>query len=202
MLLQGKDGELRLLDRGGITGAEPGSTTYYLSLLFCEMDFTGPLSRPRTDETLMMNRGTFSTDAHYIEGNDEPRYAPIPITFSCRLNDTVNTQIMVDWLSGVSQISNAASGSTLLYSWEGGSTIDGNTLKAFEDDPKMSYRVEVLWDGENDICMRYEEVYFKPGEQSITESADGLMLSGSGMCYGDVTRISAFQSGTSVLSFI
>ncbi len=202
MLLQGKDGELRFLDRGGISGADTESTTYYLSLLFCEMDFSGPLSRATTEETLMMDRGNFTTNAHYITGNDEPRYAPYPITFSCRLNDTVNTQIMADWLSGVSLISNAASGSTLLYSWEGGSTIDGNTLKAFQDAPKMSYRVEVLWDGTSDFGMRYEEVYFPPQEQTITESADGVMLSGNGMCYGDVTRITTFQTGTSVLSFM
>ncbi len=195
MLYQGKDGELKLLS----------GTTKSLTVLFCEMDFTGPTSRPRNDETLMMNRGKFSSDAHYIEGNDEPRYAPVPITFSCRVNDTINTRALIDWISGVTLLA----GTTYVESSKGTTTIDGNTLPDFYTgatassdtvsgvSSKYAYNVEMQWDGTNDICMRYNEVYFKPGEQSITESADGLMLSVSGEVYGDVTRIAGFTAGYS-----
>jgi len=176
-------------------------TTYYLEALFCEMDFSGPISRPRTEERIIMDRGNFDTNAHYAEGPDDPRYTPIPLSFSCRLSDTVDSRVISDWLSGVTRLSNIAGGTTIIYSFDGTTTIDGNTLPAFADTAKSSFRIEMKWDGTNDLGYRFEEVHFTYGEQSITESADGLMLSGSGQIYGDVTRITAFLSGTSVLAF-
>jgi len=188
MVFQGKDGELRISDFG-ISGA-----TYYLSLLFSEMDFTGPTSRPRIDDSLIMDRGVFDTNAHYISGNDDPRYAPLPISFSCKLADTTNTRVLFDYISGVTKIA----GTTQLYSWKGKSEgIDGNTLPVFKDSTgKYAYQVQVLWDGTNDLGIGYSEVYFPPGQQTITESADGLTLSVNGMVYGGVSRILAFDDRT------
>ncbi|MBU2685714.1 MAG: hypothetical protein KKF27_20925 [Gammaproteobacteria bacterium] len=197
MLFQGKDGELRLFDFG-LSG-----TTYYLEILFSEMDFAGPTARPRTEETLIMDRGNFDSNAHYIEGNDEPRYAPLAVSFSCKLADTVNSQIVSDWIGGVSPIgyANAAvSGTTSLRSCKGKTTIDGNTLPNFKDATKQTFFLEVLWSGDNDIGLKYNEIYFPPGEQSIAESADGLTLSGNAQVYGDVTRITGFTAGlTSII---
>lgn len=195
MLFQGKDGELRLLEYGS------GGTSYYLKVLFCEMDLDAPTSRPRTEEELIMDRGNFDTNAHYIEKDDQPRYAPIPITFSCRLADTVDSRALSDWLGGATNIPNAVGGTTTVNSWDGKTTIDGNTLPGFKSSARQSYRLEVLWDGTSDLGYRYEEVYFTPGEQKITESADNLMLSGNGQIHGDVTRITALTSGTSWLAF-
>ena len=42
MILQGKDGELRMYDHG-LNG-----TTYYLEVLFTDMNFSGPISRARS----------------------------------------------------------------------------------------------------------------------------------------------------------
>ena len=138
-----------------------------------------------------MDRGLFDTNAHYIQGNDEPRYAPIPITFSCKLADTVNTWVLGEWLSGVTNIS----GVTQLTTTKATTTIDGNTLPNFADSTgKYAYNVEVLWDGTNDYGLKYNEVFFTPGEQTITESADGVTLSSNGQVYGDVTRITGFTS--------
>jgi len=192
MLFQGKDGELRLIEHG------TGGTTYHLEVLFWEMDFTGPTSRGRTEETLMMDRGNFDSNAHYIEGNDEPRYAPLPISFSCRINDTRDSQVLLDWISGVTILG----GTTQIYSFKGRTTIDGNTLPDFVEgrsgtSKKFAYRVEIKWDGTTDVGYRYDEVYFTPGEQSISESADGLTLSASGQVYGDVSpALIAFTTGT------
>ncbi len=201
MIYQGKDGELRIYSFGTIYGAEPSGTTYYMEVLFCEMDFNGPISRPRKEDSLKMDRGNFTTDAHYISANDSARYEPIPVTFSCRLNDTVNTKSLSEWISGCTLISKVVGGTTQVYSWDGQTEIDGNDLPAFKDSSKQSYRVEILWDGTTDYAQKYEEVYFTPGEQTITESEDSLILSANGMVYGDVTRITSFTSGTSVLSF-
>ena len=203
MLIQGIDGELRIYDKGYRYNAEGGETTHYLQVLFCEMDFSAPTTRPRTEERLIMNRGTFDTVAHYAEGPDDPRYAPIPITFSARLADTVDSRALSDLLSGASiGLANAAGGASRFVSWDGTTTVDGNTLPSFRDSSKYAYRVELLYDtAGSDLGYRYEEVHFPPGQQTISESPDGLMISGSGTCYGDVTRITAFYSGTSIIAF-
>jgi len=187
MVFTGKDGELRISDRG------VGAVTHYLSVLFSEMDFTGPTSRPRIEDTLIMNRGVFDSDAHYISGDDSPRYAPIPISFSCKLADTNNSKVLMEWLSGVTLLS----GTTQLYNMKGHTYLDSSSvsLPVFADQTgKFAYQTEVLWDGTSDIGMQYSEVYYPPGQQTITESADGLTLSANGMVYGGVTRITAFDT--------
>ncbi len=194
MIWQGKEGELRLIEHG------LSATTYYLEVLFTEMDFSAPIKRPLTEETLVMNRGMMDTDAHYIQSDEIPRYAPMSMTFSCKLADTNNTRVLSDWLSGNTTVGGLA-GSTRIYSWDGKTTIDGNTLPAFADVDKQSYRVEMLWDATvssgSSYGVRYEEVYFAPDQQTITESADGLSLSCNGMIYGDVTRIYHFTNPVS-----
>ena len=194
MIFQGKDGELRLIEFG-LSG-----TTYYAEVLFSEMDFTGPISRPRTEETLIMDRGKMDTNAHYIEGNDEPRYAALPFSFSCKIGDTNNAAVISDWVSGVSPIKGYGSGTTSLHSCKGQTTIDGNTLPNFKNATKQAFYLEVLWDGTNDYGIHYNEVYFPPGEQSITESADGLALSCNGQIYGDVSRITSFTAGYTTIT--
>ena len=193
MLLQGQDGELRISDAGR-TGV-----THYVEVLFAEMDFTGPTSRPRTEENLIMNRNKFDTNAHYILGPDNPRYEPIPVSFSCKISDTSKAWMFSDWLSGVTKLTSGAS-ITQFYSTKGTSKIDGNTLPNFNDSTgKYAYNIEILWDGCKDYGVSYPEVYFPPGEQTITESADGLVLSVNGMVYGDVTRITAFSAGMTAI---
>jgi len=70
------------------------------------------------------------------------------------------------------------------------------SLPAFADTSKNSWRVEVLWDGTNDYGQRFEEVYFPPDQQTITEAEDGLTLSVNALVYGAVSRISVFAAGT------
>ena len=140
MILQGQDGELRLIEFGS-------GTTYYLEVLFCEMDFSGPTSRPRAEETLVLDRNKADSNMHYTLGPDTPRYEPIPITFSARIDDTQgNSRVLSDWLSGVTIVG----GTTTLNDWKGQTSIDGNTLPSFAAstvdrlDP-YAYRVEILW---------------------------------------------------------
>lgn len=189
MIFTGKDGELRVMDQG-LSG-----TTHYLKLLFTEMDFSAPTSRPRTDETLIMDRGNFNSDSHYIQSNDEPHMAPLAMTFSCKLADTENSRIISDWFSGITIMA----GSTQIYSADGKTQIDSVTLPGFADSGKQSYYVEIWFDGTTDLGYKYNEVYFPPGEQTIAESGDGLTLSVNGQVYGDVTRIAAFAGNTAII---
>ena len=197
MLFQGKDGEVQICELGTAAGA-----THYLKVLFCEMDFTGPTSRPRVEDSLIMDRGVFDSNAHYISGNDDPRYAPLPFSFSARLADTVDSRALQDWLSGVTLIPNAVGGTTQIYSFDGSTTIDGNTLPSFKDSGKQTYRFEILWEGSSvSTGIQYSDAHFPPGQQTITESADGLTLSANGIIYGNVSRINNFTSGASIVMF-
>lgn len=192
---QGLDGELRLIEQGA------GAVTHYLEVLFCEMDFSGPIARPRKEETLIMDRGTFDSNAHYVDGPDDPRYEPQSISWSCRLADTTNTRMLLEWLSGTTGIS-ATSGETTIVSTKGNTTIDGNTLPSFGDTAKVAYHVEIKWDSSSatDVGVQYNEVYFPPGEQSLSEAGDNLTLSCNGQVYGDISTVTGFTSGYTALT--
>lgn len=209
MNLQGQDGELRIVEWGNV-GTRVG-TTYYLEILFCEMDFSAATSRPRAEERLILDRNKADTNMHYALGPDTPRYEPIPLTFSARIQDTTNSWAVSEWLSGSSNVYTTLNatdgvGTTVITSWAGkgaagtGGTIDGNTLPDFaaDGDPnleKMTYRVEIRWDGASKIGYQYNQVHFTPGENTITESPDGLIINANAQVYGDVTRIADFTAG-------
>lgn len=190
-LFQGYDGELRLIEFGG------SGTTYYKKVLFCGMDFSGPVKRGKAEETLTLDRGTMSSDAHYIKGSDETAYGPLPITFTARLADVKGSRVLSDWLSGVTTIEG-----TTIHGWPSGHTLFESTsavsVPGFADSQKVRYRVEILWDGTTDYGLRYEEVYFKPETVTIAEAGDSLTISGAGDVHGDVSRITAFTAGYTV----
>ena len=58
--------------------------------------------------------------------------------------------------------------------------------------------VEVLWDGSSDIGYKWREVHFPGGELRLSEGEDEVILNISGLVYGDVTRITALSSGTTI----
>jgi len=195
MIFQGKDGDLRLFERGA---GGVGDQVYYLEVLFVDMNFSGPIKRPKTEERIIMNRNIFDSGTHHVEGGDNIVFDPIEFTFTCRIADTVNTRVLLDWLSGVT----ALDGTTVIYSWKGKTPIAGNyngryytagvSLPAFAGSDKSAYRVEVLWDSTLDNGLRYEEVYFPPERQTLTEAEEGVTLNCTGLVYGDVSRITAF----------
>ena len=202
MILQGRDGELRIIEKGPYGGAPVRrGVTHYLEVLFCGMDFSAPLERPKVEERLILNRNTFDSDAHYVQGSDDVKLAPLSMTFSCMIDDKSQSQTMSDWLSGATQVYSATqSGLTRIYSWDGKTLIgpttgSGISVPAFYDATKQSYRVEIKWDGSTDYGVQYEEVYFPPDQQTITESEDGLSISGNALIYGGVSRITGFTSG-------
>ena len=188
-VLQGQDGTLRISEQGSTT------VTYYLQVLFSEMDFSGPIARSKREESIIMDRGIFDSNTHMIDHSDEPVLDPLDLSFTARLADTTNTQYLTFWLSGVTQCSSTST----IYSTKGTTTLNGTTLPDFGDASKTAYRVEIIWinPAGTTYGIRYNEVYFPPSEQSISEGADTLTLAASGKIYGDVSHITAFASGTS-----
>lgn len=184
--LKGKDGELRISDLGN------NGTTHFLKVLFCEMDFVGPISRPRTEETLVLVRGDATNGIYFKEGPDDIRYAPIPVNFTAMLGDTIDSRNLSDLIGGSTIVNNIQ-----LYSTKGTSTIDGNSLTQFVSAgvSKYTYTMEMLWYGvDNNFGFRYEETHFPPGEQTITESPGELQIGINGACYGNISIIEDFAS--------
>ncbi len=181
-----KKGLLRIYDGTG--------TPYYLQLKFDAGDLTVPLGAPKTEETLYLPRGNMNSDAHYIEGSDEPLMAPVDLSFSCLLDDTSHTGYLKDWLYGRTVNSNT------IVTTQGDTQRNGaNNNPVFEDSNKKTFNIEYFLDDSNDICMKYYEVYFDLAEQSITEAEDGVTLSLSGKVYGTIDDDDgSFTSGTDV----
>lgn len=202
----GKDGELRIYEYG----ISSSSDAYYLKILFCDMNLTGPIANPHPEETLILDRQTFNNNSHYVEGSDETQMTPKALTFSCRIDDQTYTQALHDWLSGTTDITNNVAGVSTIYSWSGktGYAGGGTSLPIFRDGDKSSYRLEVMYEGSSvSQGWRWEEVYFPPGEQNITEAPESVILGVNGQVYGDVTRIAQFTArgivgGSTYLNFV
>jgi len=200
MKFTNKDGELRLY--------EGGATPYYHSVLFTQGDLTFPTEREKVEEVLNMDRGNYTNRASYSEGPDSPIIEPLPLSFSALLDDTLNTNVLASMLSGITRI------------WTDNSTLDNQdvttaTTKAdstlniqrtavatvsFADSSKITYNIELLLNTVGGVTYGWKlmEVYFPPGQQTITEGPDGVALSANGLFYGSAATLNAFSSGSSI----
>lgn len=88
MKFQGKDGTLRIYDRG-LAG--------YTEVHFRNLDFSAPIGRPKLEELIVLDHGVANEFAHYINTSDMILYDPLPMSFSfftedrCALEETRNT---------------------------------------------------------------------------------------------------------------
>jgi hypothetical protein len=197
MIFRHRDGELRLYEHGY------SGVTKYIEILFADANLSGPMGRPQTEELLILDRGLLDSNAHYVEGGDAPRLEPLTLTFSCRSADTKNTQLLLQMAAGVTDHLVVGGTTYQINSRKGkGIALYGFTTAApnFKDTAfKMCWMVETLWSGTSDWGMRWDEVYFPPDQQTITESEDSLTLTLNGMVYGGVTTIVAFNAGDAMV---
>lgn len=191
MKFTNRQGSLRLYDGTG--------TPFYLTLIFDSGDFSGPIGAPMTEEILVLNRGNMDANAHYIEGSDEALMAPFDISFSAFIEDTTITTDLLDWLKAMTDaLATTVSGQTLV-STESDTQRDGAVNNpAFKDANKSLCNIEYFLDGAVDIVWHYNEVWFPPEQQSISEGDDGVTVSLTGQCYGTVVRDTGFTAGTDV----
>ncbi len=168
---------------------------------------TGPVDRARAGETLVLDRGRFTADSHYVSPPDDPLLAPLPFSCNFRLaNSEPNfSKILTiiktpggvnfkniggrSWLSSKSttQIRNSDPLGQILA-----------TTPPFSDSEKHTVTVEVLWTDPQSIANRgikWGEVYFPP-DQKITEAVDTVTVDLNGEVYGAISLITAFDAGT------
>ena len=196
MIWQARNGELRIVEHGN------SATTYYLEILFTEANLSGPIARPRTEEILYSDRGKADDHAGYREAPSISRLEPMPLTFSAKTADTDRSEAMSTWFSGATIVrghtlyTRRGQGATYttpipqLGTWTAG-------LPNFADSGKIAFMVEVLWSksGTSYLGYRWDEVYFPPNEQTITESEESVTLSLNGQVYGGVSKMFAFTTG-------
>lgn len=205
MLFQNKDGEIRIYEhgRGGLGGAaRPNSgVTHYFEILFIDANLSGPIARAQTEERLVLNRGVLDSNAHYVESDDTARLEPLALTFSCRSADTKNMQMLLNILSGVTEVIGVGGTTYPIHTRKGkGSAIYGlsTSLPQFSGTTgsiyKIAYKVEVLYSGTSDWGLRWDEVYFPPAEQTIVEAEDSLTINLNAQVFGGVTTITSFHS--------
>lgn len=195
MIFTNKDGALRLYD------SHP--TPYYLEILFTNADLNFPLQRGKPEEMLNMDRGNMDSNASYSEGSDEPITNPLPIRFSCKIDDTIYSHTLAAILSGVTKLSGQTEAITV-QSTKGDTslTVAGAAVStpSFADSSKTCYNIEVWYDGSTDFAYQLNEVYFPPDQQTITEGEDMITLEANGLWYGSGGTVSAFTSGKSLVA--
>lgn len=195
-IFQHRDGELRLY--AGVTTGSKATGSFYFSIPFVNEGFTAPIKRPETTETLVMDRGVYTADAEYRQGLDEEKLAALPLSFTIKTVDDTTTQYLIDGITGTSPLTVATK---VLRSTKGESKISGISTPQFGDigdsTSKFCWDVEVLWDGTSDLGYKWREVNFQ--DVNVTEGVDEVTITANGLVYGDVTRVTAFRSGSTIL---
>jgi hypothetical protein len=187
-----KDAKIRLYDGTG--------TPYFLELDLDAGDFNGAIGRARQEEQLVLNRGRMDANAHYVKGSDDKLFEPVPVSFSIFLRDDVQTTYLLDMLKAGQDAGVTTVHAHTMATTKQDTQNDGaNNNPAFADTNKLTYNVEYLIEtGGTDLGYKYSEVYFPLDQQHITEAEDGITLQLNGVCYGTITRITAFTAGTTV----
>jgi len=198
MKFTNKQGKIRLYD-----GA---ATPYYLEVDFDAGDFTGPMGIPKTEEILVLDRGNITADSHYKEGSAEKVMEPLAVSFTGSVADDTQCVYLLDWMEQLSNgdsaspvQSSGAVNSKTLTTTQGDTKRDGtNYNPTFADGTKMCCNLEYRLDSSTDIVWHYNEILFPLDQLSISEAEDGVTIAFAGLCYGTITRDTAFTSGTSV----
>lgn len=202
---QGRDGALRIYDGSGTALVGGGSgTPYYIEIPFENMDFTGPAAKPRPIDPIVVTAGGF---VHKPTSDEYERtfYEPLPFSFSCRVDDTINRVKLRDSLCNVDLKDPWTVGSNRWASTKGRGSIimpDGTFqgTKAFFDVKKVSIDMQLLFKNaaaSSSFGMNYEEIYTAPQEISVVETPDSIELQVRGLIYGDINAITAFSEGRS-----
>lgn len=114
------------------------------------------------------------------------------MSFSCRAFDRRAGRILIEWITN--------------YKVTGGSTITSTKgtcyfadptgtifqTNAFTDTSKKCFNIELKFTedtaagGGGPLMVRYKEVLFNQGDQTINEAADGVNMNLTGLIYGSV----------------
>jgi hypothetical protein len=226
---QGRDGELRLYDKTqGAVGAS--GTPWCFVVKFEQMDFqAGWQARPEELVRLDRQRITDDAHLQLgsDEIMYQPVDVSFSFAMSSKEQDALLQFVGVDFASighttvaswqvkgtpntgffgqaGLRSTKARAISGDGLYA---GGRVDGKgsivALQGFADVKKVAVDAEVIWteaSGDRPFGLRLKEVSFEPGRQQISESADLVTVRLTGMMYGEMQRITAFDRGMDILT--
>ena len=170
---------------------EPASGQYY-EVVFEQMNLTAPEGHNRPEEIIRMNRGRLDSNAHYIQGLDDPIVEPMQITFSAWLDSVFNKTALPKALScenaGIptwSKVGISTKGDTTLPAGLTGNLIP---LPLFTDPTKKAVCIQAKWDDVtgSSVMREYNEVHIPSGGVRITEAPDAVTLELTGGIYGSI----------------
>lgn len=221
--LQGRDGEMRFLDKSQ-AGAGASGTPYGFLLKFEQMDLRMGFQR-QAEENPRLDRERFTADSHLVLGAEENLVQGYEMSMSVAMT-AVDGQALMDFI-GVRWAAQVGSDTS---TWQvkgtpaaglvstkaravtgdgayGGGRVDSKgsviQLLCFANPKKVAVDIETMWSerlGTNPVGYRIKEVNFDPGRQEINESADYVFLRLTGVVYGETVPITAFTRAINVLS--
>lgn len=161
----------------------------YFIIRFVQMDLSITSGRARTEETMIHDRGRGSSLSHYISGPDDPIIEPTELSFSARLDTSINRTALLLAI----QCGNPAYDTA----WDSaGTTTKGDTdltngdassfsIPSFDDSEKKTVCVQCLWEANSTkLGKALHEVYFPLEQNNMNEAEDSLMLALTGQVYG------------------
>ena len=203
----GKRGELRVYS--GTSDGVGGN--YYFQVAFVGMDYSVAGGRPRPDEIPVLDRGVLTSHAHHVQGPDTAIMAPVQVTWTAMIDNTINRLNLRRALGNPDRESPWSVGGQTFTNVNGTSQLRNGYGSAVStplpyDPDHDRVHVEVLWQGDpasgagtsDDVGYKLNEVWFQPGAQRITEAPEAVRLGVTGFVYGPISTITAFTAGTDV----
>jgi hypothetical protein len=199
----GKRGELRLYSGTG----DGAGGFYYFTVAFEQGDLTFPGGRPRPDELPVLDRGVYTSYAHMLQGPDVPIISPTQVTFGAQIDSLVNRDNLFNALCNPTR-NNPWLVNGVVWTNVNGTTILQNGFGSFVStvspyDPLQDrINMATLWytdtTGTSNTGFNLKEIYFRPDNIRIVEALDSLKFQVTGLQFGPISSISAFDPGTSI----
>lgn len=204
----GKRGEMRLYYQ-----SDGAAGNYYYPVIFESMDMNAVAGRPRPDELPVMDRGNLNTYAHHIQGPDTPIIQPVPLTFSCMIDNTFGRTNLLLALCNAPRISpwqvngvtlSNVNGTTQVYN--GAGSLVSTPLPYDVQQDRITVQVLFRGDphvtpGADDYGHIFNEVWFQPGAIRLVEAPDSYKFNCTGSIYGPISQMTAFGAGTNLTSY-
>ena len=171
---------------------EPASGQYF-TVWFADVNLNAPEGHARPEEMIRSNRGRLDPDLHYIQGPDDAIMQPVPLSFSAKLDSSVNrTALLEALIGGAPALTDAWPNATISTKTDtflrSGLTGDLVRTPPFTDPTKKTVCLQGIWKdlAGARIGREYNEVFIDPRNITLQEAMDGVTLSVEGSVYGDI----------------
>lgn len=188
---------MRILDGTG--------TPQFLTIPFVQVGGSLTVNRPRPPQIPRLNRGVLDSYTHHTRGPEEELVSPVVMTFTAWLEEQLAGVVIAALSNPYYAAPWLVSTATFVTAMGTGASIRNGTGASFAppqfgDDPlhvrvHVEHRLDGIVTGTNASVFRYEECYFPPDLITVTWGEE-CTLSATYWCYGKITRLTAFTSGT------